>query len=845
MADSADRQGRGGPPGEAPGEAAACPVVGIGASAGGVEALRRFFAAIEPDCGMAFVVVQHLDPGHPSSLGQILARSGKLPVRPVEHDAAVEPGAAYVIPPDAILTIRQRRLLLTRPAPALGHRTPVDEFLVSLARDQTDNAACVILSGTGSDGTLGLRAIKESGGLTLAQGDAEYGGMMRSAVATGLVDFVLRPEEMPRRLASYFSHKIAADRQSGRDDATADEHGQLAQICTLLRLRTGNDFSGYKGKTMLRRVQRRMHVLQTDDVAAFIERLRSDPHEVELLFQDLLIGVTSFFREPRSFDALERSVIPALFEGRGPNDTIRVWVPGCSTGEEAYSLAILLRECAPKPHAAPRIQIFASDIDERSLQLARQGRFPAAIANDIRGPQLKRSFTREDGTYRIADELREMCLFSTHNLLRDAPFSRLDLISCRNVLIYFEGSLQDRIVPLFHYALRPNGYLFLGSSENVTRHPRLFATVDKAHRIFQRRALFERRLPEFPLVSPDAAHRTPSSSRAGGAQPTLQAIAEQEILQRYAPAYVMVNAEGDVLLASGRTGKYLELPAGAPDNNVFNLARPGLRLELRAAIHKAMQSGQRALQTNVTVGTNGGRQDIHLHVQPIRQEDSAPLYMIVFQDLGGVRPLAGQELSEADENAEAASIRHLDMELRAIKERLQTTTEELESSNEELRSSNEELSSMNEELQSANEELETSKEELQSINEELQTVNAELAARVEELGRANSDIANLLESTQPRDRVPRPGAEREELHADGEGGVPPGRERRRAADRPCARAGRHRGARGGCRARAAHPQRRREAGQEHGWRCSLRHAHPAVPHRGGRDQRHRPLPSRM
>jgi len=731
-------------------DVAAFPIIGIGASAGGIDALQRLFPAVPLDCDMAFVVVQHLDPDHKSVLAEVLARSSPLPVTQIEDETAVEAAHVYVIPPNSALTIHGRRLRLAQPTAPRGHRCPIDDFLTSLAKDQAENAACVILSGTGSDGTVGLRAIKENGGLTFAQAEAEYDGMMRSAVATGLVDFVLRAEEIPARLQDYFGHKTRLDREKGPDSLPLEAANHLARICALLRSQTGHDFSDYKDKTIVRRVQRRMHLLQIDELPTFIERLRKDPHEVTLLFQDLLIGVTNFFRDPEAFAALEHDVIPRLFEGKGPEDTVRVWVPGCATGEEAYSIAMLLREAMPRLPYSPKLQIFASDINEHAIDTARMGRYPATIAKDVPARLLDRYFLREDGTYRIASDLREICLFSLHNLLRDAPFAKLDLLSSRNLLIYLSGELQNRVIPLFHYALRPNGYLFLGTSENVTRHSRLFATVDKSHRIFQRRANAERRLPEFPLSAPDASQRKlPVQTSRPATESSLKSVAERQLVDRYAPAYVVINAEGEMLQSSGRTGKYLELPAGAPDTNIFSMARPGLRLDLRAAVHKAMGSGQTVVHTNVVVGTNGGRQEIDLYVQSLRYDGTPDaLYMIVFQDRGGIKLVPESETPAAEEDVEGASVRQLELELRTVRERLQTTTEELESSNEELKSSNEELSSMNEELQSANEELETSKEELQSINEELQTVNAELNARVEELSRANNDMANLLESTQ-------------------------------------------------------------------------------------------------
>ncbi|MBX3501067.1 MAG: PAS domain-containing protein [Alphaproteobacteria bacterium] len=726
------------------------PVVGIGASAGGIGALEALLPILKPDSGIAYVIVQHLDPSHASVLPGLLDRTADLPVVEAGDGMSIEPDHIYIIPPNKTLTIADDRLHLGPVTEQRGLRTPIDAFLLSLAAAKGENAACVILSGTGSDGTIGLRAIKEHGGLTLAQDGAEYDGMMRSAVRTGMVDFVLPIDEIAAKLTDYFQHLTRIDGRKGPDGVLQETVDHLSQITTLLRLRTGHDFTGYKDKTVARRVQRRMQVLQIDQIPEFIERLRKEPQELDALLQDLLIGVTNFFRDPAAFEALEREVIAALFHGKGPDDSVRVWVPGCSTGEEAYSIAILLREHMPKTQAAPRLQIFASDIDEQSLQIARVGRYPSTIARDVSPARLERHFVREDGSYRIASDLREICLFSAHNLLRDAPFSKLDLVSCRNLLIYLTPDLQNRLIPLFHYALNDPGFLFLGTSENVTRHSRMFSTVDKTHRIFRRRPQIDRRLPEFPLTTPDIARRRLApGDRVQVAQEPIQTLAERQLLERFAPAYVVINADGDLLHGSARTGKYLELAPGAPRIDIFSMARQGLRPDLRAAVHKAVSTGQTVTQRNVAVGTNGGRQSLDLIIHPIRPGPAHdPLFMVIFQDVGGIKTAAEEELSVAGEDLESAGLRQIEQELRATKERLQTTTEELESSNEELKSGNEELSSMNEELQSANEELETSKEELQSINEELQTVNAELNARVDELSRANSDVANLLESTQ-------------------------------------------------------------------------------------------------
>ncbi len=731
---------------EEPSNDATVPVVGIGTSAGGLSALETLLPAIRPDSGLAFVIVQHLDPDHESVLASLLDRLAKVPVTVITNETIAEANHIYVIPPNASLTIVDHKLLLAPPVTPRGMRTPIDGFFTSLAEAHGERAAGVILSGSGSDGTLGLRAIKEHGGLTITQEGAEYDGMMRSAVRTGMVDFVLPLADIPPKLGDYFRH-LESRKQAPPENGEAADY--LTQIVSVLRTRTGHDFSGYKDKTVARRVQRRMQVLQIDQVADFIDRLRKEPNEADVLLQDLLIGVTNFFRDPQAFQALEEHVIPHLFDNKGPDDTVRVWVPGCSTGEEAYSIAILLCEHVPRGPGAPKLQVFASDIDEQALAAARVGRFPATIAKDVPEKWLQKYFVREDGTYRISSELRELCLFSAHNLLRDAPFSKLDLVSCRNLLIYLTPELQNRLIPLFHYALNEGAYLFLGSSENLTRHTRLFATIDKPYRIFRRRTQLERRLPEFPLTaSDDGRRRLAPPVRAAVDRQPLQALAERQLLDRYSPSYVIINSDGDVLHGSTRTGKYLELGQGAPRIDIFSMARHGLRADLRAGVHKAVSTGQAVVQKNVLVGTNGGRQLIDLIVHPLPNAAHDPLYMVVFQDIGGIKTGTESEAPASDDDLESANSRQIEVELRSIKEQLQTTTEELESANEELKSGNEELSSMNEDLQSANEELETSKEELQSINEELQTVNSELNARVEELSRANSDIANLLESTQ-------------------------------------------------------------------------------------------------
>jgi two-component system, chemotaxis family, CheB/CheR fusion protein len=723
------------------------PIVGIGCSPAGMGDLQELLQHVDADSRVAFVVIQN-GGADPSGQTDTLSPNSLLPVVTIQDGLPAEPSHVFVAPYGNALSI-QNGIFQSTPT-SQDRSSIIDEFFFSLSQDQPDLSACVILSGTGTDGMKGLRAVKENGGFVIAQREAEFDGMMHSAVETGLVDFVLPVSEMPAALDRYFGHLIRTQSEREQLDGEGETADYLHQITDILRAQTGNDFAGYKDRTIIRRVQRRMNVLQIDNLPGFLDRLRSDSKEVTLLFRDLLIGVTSFFRDQSAFAALESEVIPQLFRNRGVDDTIRIWVPGCSSGEEAYSIAMLLREGSPKSQRGPKLQLFASDIDDHALAVARAGRYPASIAQDVTESRLERFFVQEDGTYRVTNELREICLFSSHNILHDAPFSKLDLISCRNLLIYLGSDLQDRIIPLFHYALNEDGFLLLGTSENVTRHARLFSVIDRTNRLFQRRTVLDRWVPHFPFTTPEPSRRTTQRipQRGGIVEPNLKAAADRQLLDHFAPTYVIVNAEGDLIQASGRTGKYFELQAGVPDTNILNMARTGLRLELRAALHRAL-GGKPVVQRKVVVGVNGGRQEIDLHIQQMQFNGSSDrLYMVVFQDLGAIEPSFEAEHMADDEDVAGANVRQLENELRYTRERLQTATEELESSNEELKSSNEELQSINEELQSTNEELETSKEELQSINEELQTVNNELSSRVDELSRANNDMRNLLESTQ-------------------------------------------------------------------------------------------------
>ena len=718
-------------------------IVGIGASAGGLQAFKTFFANMPTDSGMAFVLVQHLDPQHRSMLVELLSSATAMPV--IEAADGVLPAAdtVYVIPPNATLRIADGKLRVSKPAPAREHRRPVDTFFSSLAEDQEENAVCVILSGGGSDGTEGLREIKEQGGLTIAQAafdEHAMSGMPSSATATGLVDFVLPIEEMPAKLLAYSRHLLTVEQHKDSDGIRHDAGEHLANIWSLLRGKLGHDFGQYKEKTLIRRIQRRMQVLQIDTMSDYVECLRKEPGECELLFHELLIGVTQFFRDPPAFDALETQVILPLIHGKGADDIVRVWVPACATGEEVYSIAILLKEAADKPDAGPRFQIFATDIDERAIAIARAARYRKSQLADMPAARRERWFVVDGDYWCPVKEIREICIFSTHSVVQDPPFSKLDLISCRNLLIYLNVALQERLIRTLHYALAPGGYLFLGTSENVTRQNKLFATLDQKHRIFQRR--------DVPASLPGIA----SPSGIGSAGPVVDrspALTEngvekiaRRLMEKHAPAYVVVDGNHDVLRFSGQTEKYLGPTPGAVSLNLFSLIRRGLRPAARAALAKALATRQSVTHEALAIEVDGRRQLVDLVVEPL-PDSSAGFCVVAFLDRKPATSGHG-----AVEDAEPHSVDVLEKELRATRERLEGAVDQLETSNEEMKSANEEFQSVNEELQSTNEELETSKEEMQSINEELQTVNAELNSKNDALVHLNSDIKNLLDSTQ-------------------------------------------------------------------------------------------------
>jgi two-component system CheB/CheR fusion protein len=707
---------------------AQCPVVGIGASAGGLEAFQAFLGAAPGDSGLAYVLVQHLDPNHESLLGELLARRTTMPVRQITDNMAIEPNCVYLIPPNASLTVERAHLRLTGFAEPRGFRRPIDVFFRSLAADQGQNAACIVLSGTGGDGSEGLRAIKEAGGLTLVQepATAKYDGMPKSAVATGLVDKVALVADMPGAVRDYF------DRGQASIVSLPDVTDFLLGVCEHLRHRLGHDFSQYKRSTMLRRVQRRMQVVGAATGAEYLDRLQSKPDEPSLLFRDLLINVTCFFRDAEAFDFLRREVIPELLRDKGASDTIRIWTPGCSSGEEAYSLAIMISEALARMQVRPSVQIFATDIDEAMLHKARAASYPQSAVKDVPLELLDRYFFAQEDDYVLTQSVRDMVRVSNHNLIKDPPFSRVDMIVCRNMLIYLNSNLQQRLIPVFHYALKPHGWLFLGSAENIAARSDLFDTEDAPAKIYRRRGSYRQSVAMPLFVQPLAlAVADTAPAEAPRRQTERPDTAARRILERYAPPHVVVNADNDIIRASNRTGKYLELAEGAPSTKVTDLAKRGLRSGVRAVLEGARITRKRTVKRDVSMEIDDDHAVlVDVIADPLNEEE----VLLIFQESGVAREVELDTDAQAEGYSQEDRIKQLEDELDETRSRLRTTVEELETSNEELKSSNEEMMSMNEELQSA--------------NEELATVNEELKNKVDQLARANSDLQNFIESTQ-------------------------------------------------------------------------------------------------
>ncbi|MEI7953993.1 MAG: chemotaxis protein CheB [Verrucomicrobiota bacterium] len=740
------------------------PIVGIGASAGGLAAFEAFFSRMPAmsDPGMAFVLVQHLAPDHKSILSELIRRYTRMEVFEVEDGIRVLPNCAYIIPPNCDMAFINGTLQLMEPSAPRGQRLPINFFFRSLAHDQHERAICVVLSGTGSDGTLGLRAIKSEGGMVMVQSPSttEYDGMPCSAIATGLVDYELPPAEMPAQIISYVNHAFSRPLQPGAVPRAASA---LNKIFILLRNQIGHDFSLYKPSTIHRRIERRMAVHQIETIGAYVSFLQQTRTEVDALFRDLLINVTSFFRDPEAFKVLEDQVIPRLLAGKPPGGVVRVWSAGGSTGEEAYSIAILIAEQIEALKQSYTVQIFATDIDSEAIALARAGRYPATIAADISSERLARFFTLENNgnTYRIHKSIRDMLIFSEQNVIKDPPFSKLDLISCRNLLIYLSGELQKKIFPVFYYALNPGAFLFLGTSETVGETMEMFDPLDRKAKIYQRKPDFSgssgiamaRLLPSMPAMQ--VAYPRVGAKALTADSRSLRDLTEQALLKQSAVVGILINGYGDILYIHGRSGMFLEPPPGeAGISNVLKMARDGLRHELATALKSAAKTGEVVQCMGLSVKTNGDYSPVNMTlcpVIPLVAEGTDSLWYLVILEKGVSPSMSGGSLlpveREKTDGEKHESLAALKRQLRAKDAYLQTANEELETSNEELKSSNEEMQSVNEELQSTNEELETSKEELQSLNEELATVNTELQIKVADLSRINNDMNNLVAGT--------------------------------------------------------------------------------------------------
>jgi two-component system, chemotaxis family, CheB/CheR fusion protein len=730
-------------------------LVGIGASAGGISALKEFFADVPSDAGLVFVVVMHLSPEYDSNLAEVLQPAVSFPVHKVDGRVRMERDHVYVIPQNRNLVVTDGHLEVTEFNQQSARRSVIDLFFRSLAETHPDGIG-VLLSGTGTDGALGMRAIKEQGGLILAQDpkDAEYDEMPRSIIATGIVDFVLPARMLGAKVVQLRPRgaAVSLDSSPHLPEAAAE---QLQRIMTQLKSRTGHDFSGYKKSTVLRRVGRRLRVTQAAGLGDYAELLRNSASEPTALLKDLLISVTSFFRDAATFEAWERTVVPALFAGASADDTLRVWVAGCATGEEAYSIAMLLHEHASRLPAPPAVQLFASDLDDDAVALAREGLYPAAIAEDVSAERLERFFRREGGYYRVSKDLREMILFATHNLLRDPPFSRLDLISCRNFLIYLEREQQERALDLFHYALREDGYLLLGSSESVDSASTRFRTVDRAHRVYQRRQGGRRQhgsgLSELPLPLPGARPAgRPRVAVNEVPRPSADAELHRAVFDSYAPPSILVDDAYTILHVDGAASRYLQYPSGIPSANLQKAARPELRVELRLALFQAFEKGRSTHTRPLPLQLDGEARAVQMHVSPVIDGEGSGLALIIFleSDAGTVQTGA------VTDDTLAGHVESVEQELDILRQRLQQTVEEadtreeeLHAANEELKAANEELQSINEEYKSTLEELETSREELQSTNEELKTVNDELKLKLDELARSNDDLRNLTAAT--------------------------------------------------------------------------------------------------
>ncbi len=724
------------------------PIVGIGASAGGLEALEQFFGNVPKNCGIAFVVIQHLDPNHAGIMPELLQRTTEMKVLQVTDHLRVQANQVYVIPPNKSMSILNGCLHLFEPIELRGLRLPVDYFFRSLAQDQNEKSIGVILSGMGSDGTLGLKAIKEKNGLVAVQdpSTAKFDGMPQSAVNSVIVDILATATELPSKLISFLRLSPTMAQNTKIDDKSISN---LEKIVILLRAQTGHDFSMYKKNTLFRRIERRMSVHQIDKIANYVRFLQENPKELDILFKELLIGVTNFFRDAAVWKKLKEIVIPDLFNELPNGYTIRAWITGCSTGEEAYSLAIVFREAYEKikHNKTFTLQIFATDIDSDAIEIARKGLFSNNIAADVSPERLSQFFSKDENGFRVNTVIREMVVFAPHDVIKDPPFTKLDLLSCRNLLIYLEPELQKKLMNLFHYSLNAGGVMVLGSAENENSQNNQFVPLDAKLKLYKSSVISSTNdITDFPSSFTHSKAIKPKEIKPVKVAENIQILTDQLLLQRFAPASVLINPEGDILYITGKTGKYLEPAAGKANWNIYAMAREGLRNELPGAIRRAKQNYEAIKLHNVKVGTNGGTQYVDVTLQLIEKPDAIKgTIIVIFSDVASIpRPNIPRTKKG---NLSTIREQELALELQRANEELQSTREEMQTTQEELKSSNEEMQSTNEELQSTNEELTTSKEEMQSLNEELQTVNIELQSKITEFMVASNDMKNLLNST--------------------------------------------------------------------------------------------------
>lgn len=729
------------------------PIVGIGSSAGGLEALEQFLRGVPENSGMGFVIVQHLAPSRKPLMPEILQRSTSMKVVQTKDRTQVEPDHIYIIPPNKDMSILHDVLHLHTPGSSRGLRLPIDYFFRSLAQDRREHSIGVILSGMGTDGVLGVKAIKEVGGLVLVQepGSAKFNGMPQSAIDTGLADFVGPAADLSKKLLSLL-RQLRVALPSAKPSLDAKLESGLEKVIVLLRAHSGNDFSEYKKNTLYRRIERRMNIHQIAKVDHYARFLQENTGELDLLFRELLIGVTSFFRDPEAWDKLKEKVFPALFKKAPKGGRFRAWVAGCSTGEEAYSLAMVFVEALEEAKALGRhtLQIFATDLDRDAVEKTRRGVYPSNIAADVTPKRLRQFFREEDdGTYCISRQIRDMLTVAPHNILFDPPFTKLDVVVCRNVLIYLTPEAQKRLLPVFHYSLNPGGFLFLGSAESVGPFFDLYATVDNKRKIYSRKEVFDRTQP----LNASPIFHMPKREPQPQPVANLQTLAEQAVLQNYAPATVLIDAKGNILSISGRTGKYLEPVAGKANWNIFAMAREGLRQELTAAFHRAAKQKGPVTVSRIKVKSDRHDQIIDLTVEYLEKPNSLQgMSLVVFKDVAeedvqkaGAAKKGPARRGKQPEQDDGDLLRQ---EVLQLRRELDSTREEMQTAQEEFLTTNEELQSSNEELQSTNEELTTSREEMQSMNEELQSVNAELQTKLDDLTRTTNDMKNLLNSTE-------------------------------------------------------------------------------------------------